>query len=74
MQAPVARFLARAKTAGDEEGIHRRAIRKAVVRHDGEAGLRLHGAHGIGNEESVELGGGKPLDVQDVCVQAAERR
>ena len=56
MQALVVRLLARAEAAGNEEGVHRRAVGKGVVGNDGESGLRLHRAHGVGDQEGIELG------------------
>lgn len=55
VQAPVVHLLAGAEAAGDEEGVHRRGIGETVVGQDGEARLRLHRPHGIGDQEGVQF-------------------
>ena len=56
MQPLVVDLLAGAEAAGDEEGIHGRAVGEAVVGQDREAGLGLHRPQGVGDQEGVELG------------------
>ena len=56
MQALVMDFLPRAKATRNEKRIHIGMIVERIVGHNCETGLRLHGAHRLGNEKRLKLG------------------
>jgi hypothetical protein len=55
VQAAVVHLLARPEPAWDQERVHRGRVVEAIVRQHGEAGLGLHRAHRVGDQERVEL-------------------
>src|SRR5665213_599883 len=56
MKAAVVDLLAGPEAARDQERIHCGTVRERVVRHNREAGLRLHRAHRICDQKGVKLG------------------
>ena len=44
------------KPPGNQESIHGRLVVEAVIRQDGQTGLRLHGTCGVGDQKGIELG------------------
>jgi hypothetical protein len=55
MEPPVVDLLARPESAGNQERVHGRLVREAVVGENGKAGLSLDWPQGVGDQEGLEL-------------------